>query len=208
MGMGMGMGMGGNNGMNNNNYLQNQRTGVPGGAGGYGMGPQQTGWGGGMNMQPTGAMGMGMQPTGATGMGMQSTGMGGMGGGMMGGSQSGGGLSAQRTGFPGVSGGGFGTPQMGSNPTGGMSGGHSNNYSFLNAPPSSNQFNPSSGMSPQPTGFSSSGMRPQQTGFAGLQAQPTGMPHDPRLQMMSASFMPGNLSAVSLTSAGDQMSDC
>ena len=203
---------GSNNGYNPNNlggggsYLQSQRTGFPGG------GPGMTG----MSMQPTGM---------------------GMGGGMMSmGSSMGGGASGmlpQRTGFP-------SQPQQpqqtgagrfGSTPSGL---GSNSSYSFLNAPPTSSQFNPNAlssqptgfigsnqtggmsmnmtGMRPQATGFPSGGMQPQPTGYGGafggggLQPQQTGMPHDPRLQMMAASFMPSNISSVSLLEANVPLS--
>ena len=93
-------------------------------------------------------------------------------------------------------------------------------YSFLSAPPTQSQF-PGGGMgiSPQATGWQQpgqqGGLQPQATGWAGagmgggsmLQAQRTGFQaplvpqttgfHDPRVQMMTSSFMPQNISSVS-----------
>ncbi|KAL1409575.1 hypothetical protein Q8F55_003566 [Vanrija albida] len=50
-----------------------------------------------------------------------------------------------------------------------------------------------SGLLSQPTGMGG-GLLAQPTGYAGLRAQPTGLPHDPRLQAMMQTFMPSNLS--------------
>lgn len=92
-------------------------------------------------------------------------------------------------------------------------------YSFLNAPPPP-QMGGGGGLMPQATGWAgagqgSGGLRPQATGWAGagqsagLMPQATGWAgagglvpqqtgfHDPRLQMMSSSFMPMNISTVS-----------
>ncbi|ORY26048.1 hypothetical protein BCR39DRAFT_542389 [Naematelia encephala] len=129
-------------------------------------------------------------------------------------------LNSQQTGFPG--GGmqpmqtGFQQqrPSQGLAPaqTGMQTGGGS--YSFLNQPPPLS-FRPS-GLAPQMTGYpggGASGLMPQQTGFmGGMMSQPTGMgmmsqptgmgglrPQptgfmDPRLQTMTQSFMPSNMS--------------
>lgn len=57
------------------------------------------------------------------------------------------------------------------------------------------------GMLSQPTGYGGGGggggLMPQQTGYGGLRAQPTGF-QDPRLASMMQSFMPSNMSQVSL----------
>lgn len=54
------------------------------------------------------------------------------------------------------------------------------------------------GLTPQQTGWQGgAGLMSQPTGIGRLQAQPTGMPHDPRLQTMMQSFMPSNMSQVS-----------
>lgn len=54
------------------------------------------------------------------------------------------------------------------------------------------------GLTPQQTGWQGgAGLMSQPTGVGRLQAQPTGMPHDPRLQTMMQSFMPSNMSQVS-----------
>ncbi|TXT04229.1 hypothetical protein VHUM_04227 [Vanrija humicola] len=50
-----------------------------------------------------------------------------------------------------------------------------------------------SSMLPQQTGIGG-GLLAQPTGYGGLRAQPTGLPHDPRLQAMMQTFMPSNLS--------------
>jgi hypothetical protein len=73
-------------------------------------------------------------------------------------------MQSQQTGFPGQS-----QPGQQQRPGG--------NLSFLNAPPSSSQFNPG-GMAPQMTGYPGSaggGVMPQQTGYGGMMSQPTGM---------------------------------
>jgi hypothetical protein len=128
----------------------------------------------------------------------------------------GGGLQLQPTGFPGAQ--GFQQPlqaQATGFPGGGLS------PMQRRAPPPVPPMPPRSafggGLAPQPTGFPGMGMggglQPQPTGFpggGGLQPQPTGFPGagggmaplmpqmtgfiDPRLQMMSSSFMPTNLS--------------
>ncbi|WRT65306.1 uncharacterized protein IL334_002249 [Kwoniella shivajii] len=104
-------------------------------------------------------------------------------------------------------------------PTGMQGGGMGGNYSFLNQPPPTSSFQ-SNNLAPQMTGYpggGASGLMSQQTGYQGgglmsqptgypggmlsqptgmgrLQAQPTGLPHDPRLQQMMQSFMPSNIS--------------
>lgn len=97
-------------------------------------------------------------------------------------------------------------------------------YSFLSAPPTQSQFAQGGmGLFPQATGWAGAGglggggggLQPQMTGWQGqgalsqqrtgfqgqqpLVPQPTGY-HDPRVAMMSSSFMPQNLSSVSPSS--------
>ncbi|GHJ86190.1 hypothetical protein NliqN6_2592 [Naganishia liquefaciens] len=189
--------------------MQNQYTGYgsPYGA----MNPQQTGFmqtpgfqgmHGAMGMNGTG-VGMRSQPTGmpsAMRMQSQQTGMPSMGTGMGMSSMNTGAMQPMMTGMPqrpqqsgmsnfsGMSSGtGFSSSGIGmsSQPTGMSNTGTGNtNYSFLNGPPPSSALG--AGMA--------SRLAPQITGYPGaLTAQPTGMPHDPRLQMMAASLMPSNV---------------
>jgi hypothetical protein len=166
-----------------------QNTGYQGMQGGMGM----NGSGPGMRPQPTGmpsSMRMQSQQTGmpsmGTGMGMSGMNTGGMQPMMTGMPQ-----RPQQTGmsnFSGMSSGtGFSSSGMGmsSQPTGmGSAATGNTSYSFLDAPP------PSSALG----GGMAGRMAPQMTGYPGaMTAQPTGMPHDPRLQMMAASFMPSNV---------------
>lgn len=172
-------------------FMQNQQTGYPGmQQGGMGMNNSNMG----MRSQPTGMpSGMGRmqsQQTGMPSMGMQGMNTGGMQPMMTGMPQ-----RPQQTGMSSFSGmntgSGFSSSGMGmsSNPTG-ASGGQGN-YSFLNAPPPQSSLGGGMGsrMTPQMTGYPGGGM-------GAMTAQPTGMPHDPRLQMMAASFMPSNVNQV------------
>lgn len=152
-----------------------------------GMQPQQPGY---MMQQPTG-MGMAPQPTGM-GMGMGMGGMGGMGGPGLGGMRHPGGLGQG----PGPQQSRFlspnplqmqGTGMMQPQPTGMMQ----------PQPTGVMQPQPTGMMQPQPTGM----MRPQMTGYSGgpmgmqptgLMPQMTGIPLDPRMQLMSAQFLPGS----------------
>lgn len=118
-------------------------------------------------------------------------------------------LYAQQTGFPQQQ----QQQQQPSFPRPPLPQGASGQYSFLNAPPP-----PSVNLTPQQTGWQppirtqatgwgnsagTPGLVPQQTGWQGgggqapLMPQATGW-HDPRLTMMSSSFMPMNSSAVRL----------
>jgi hypothetical protein len=137
-----------------------------------GFAPQQTGMGMGMGM---GGQGMGMQP--------QPTGMGG-------GMNMGMGMNAGL--------GGMRQPSYGQ--PGGMMGGQQR---FLSPNPNMMQSQPTGMMQPQQTGMMQSGppmgLQPQQTGYpggqmqmqqTGLMPQMTGMPMDPRMQLMSMQFLP------------------
>jgi hypothetical protein len=79
---------------------------------------------------------------------------------------------------------------MGMNPQ--MTGFAGGGASGLMAQPTG--FQGGSGLMSQPTGM---GMMSQPTGMGGLRPQPTGV-HDPRLQTMMQSFMPSNMSQVSI----------
>lgn len=203
--------MGGQMNPQQTGFMQNQQTGYPGMQGGMGMNGMPGGAGtmGGMRPQQTGmpsSMRMQSQPTGMPSMG--NMGMSSMNTGMSFGSSNTGGMQPmmtglqqqpqrqqpQQTGMSNLGSGGYSGSGMGmsSNPTG-ASGTGNTNYSFLNAPPPPSALGGGLGsrMTPQMTGYPGAG------GMGALTAQATGMPHDPRLQMMAASFMPSNVNQVS-----------
>ncbi|KAK8861200.1 hypothetical protein IAR55_002019 [Kwoniella newhampshirensis] len=96
------------------------------------------------------------------------------------------------------------TPQMTGFPGGGASGLMPQQTGY---PGSGMMSQPTGmGMMSQPTGMGG-GMMSQPTGMGRLQAQPTGLPHDPRLQSMMQSFLPSDLSQPFAPSGVPQFSN-